>query len=137
MVLHCPRDNKQMVIREAEGHIGHVCPACKGVWLPYKFLRSIQLSHQYSAELFLEELKNGQPCHSTLQCPERCGILGCSKTLQGITLDVCQDCGGVWFDRDELKDMLRTFPKYPEPPGMAKQVAADIGLGLLLSIFIG
>jgi Zn-finger nucleic acid-binding protein len=31
-------------------------------------------------------------------------------TVEGVQLDICDGCGGVWFDADELKQLLRRGP---------------------------
>lgn len=135
MAQYCPRDNHEMVVREAEGHIGYVCSECKGIWLSQTFLKSIKYTYHYSAENFLEELKAGQAQHSTLKCPRGCGSMVCTKA-NDMSIDRCDSCMGVWFDRDELQSWLAKLTKQPDPSGMVKGAAADIGLSMLLSIFI-
>ena len=34
--------------------------------------------------------------------------------FQGIEVDVCQKCGGVWFDRSELDDVMREAMVQPQ-----------------------
>ncbi len=50
-----------------------------------------------------------------MTCP-RCGTrtLNSVDTVEGPTLDFCRDCGGVWFDRDELSAFL-SWKRMPEP----------------------
>lgn len=41
----------------------------------------------------------------TLKCPV-CRVPGFVVEYQGVELDLCPDCGGVWFDRGELELVL-------------------------------
>ena len=41
----------------------------------------------------------------TLQCP-KCNVPGFVVEYEGVELDMCPDCGGIWFDRGELDLVL-------------------------------
>jgi len=43
---------------------------------------------------------------STMNCP-RCGDSLKEDDYDGITVDSCQKCGGVWFDSGELEKRLQ------------------------------
>jgi Zn-finger nucleic acid-binding protein len=34
--------------------------------------------------------------------------------FQGIEVDVCRECGGIWFDRGELDDVMREALATPQ-----------------------
>lgn len=53
-----------------------------------------------------------------MRCPECYTVfLTEKKTPNGkVTLDVCERCGGVWFDRGELHDVLDATEKKPRVP---------------------
>jgi hypothetical protein len=40
----------------------------------------------------------------TLGCPQ-CGVAFEQRTTQGVTIDYCPDCGGVWLDPGELGEL--------------------------------
>mgnify|MGYP006436422485 CR=1 FL=1 len=42
-----------------------------------------------------------------LRCP-RCHSGMTAETVDGLELDVCYGCGGIWYDRDELKARLKS-----------------------------
>ncbi|MFA7237843.1 MAG: zf-TFIIB domain-containing protein [Phycisphaeraceae bacterium] len=57
-----------------------------------------------------------------MRCPECYTVfLTERKTRDGkVTLDVCEHCGGVWFDRGELHDVLDAAEKKPRVPSDAE-----------------
>lgn len=42
-------------------------------------------------------------------CPD-CGALLVARLHEGITLDVCPSCAGVWFEQGELKALIQQDP---------------------------
>jgi Zn-finger nucleic acid-binding protein len=53
-------------------------------------------------------------------CP-RCGVGLAMTERQGIEIDYCPQCRGVWLDRGELDKILERSATAPEPPGPAAQ----------------
>ena len=49
---------------------------------------------------------------SQLHCPKCSGSLE-NYTFQGFALDRCQNCGGIWMDKGELEDIVRTLTRGP------------------------
>lgn len=43
--------------------------------------------------------------HLPLKCP-RCSASLEAQILDGVELDICMDCGGAWYDREELEQRL-------------------------------
>lgn len=39
-----------------------------------------------------------------------------SHQIGGVTVDICRNCGGIWFDKDELRDTLSILKKSSEDP---------------------
>ena len=41
-----------------------------------------------------------------IECPGCTSVM--EKTVvEGVTIDICPDCGGMWFDRGELEELLQ------------------------------
>lgn len=54
-------------------------------------------------------------------CPS-CGASLVRSHRQGVEIDTCPDCRGVWLDRGELDKILRLeSPPATAPPGPASQ----------------
>lgn len=98
------------------------CPRCGGIWFELGEVQ--QLRHRHSSQLWERISRLPSPartlchsCHAPLEralqsCPA-CGSLNtiecpsCQEPLtlhmhEGIRLDVCAKCRGVWFDHAEL-----------------------------------
>jgi Zn-finger nucleic acid-binding protein len=39
-----------------------------------------------------------------MHCP-KCGIVLNNKTIEGVEVDECRKCEGIWFDKDELRQI--------------------------------
>ena len=75
-----------------------VCPKCKGIWLDKgelgKFLKDRKLTNYLTKHI-------GTKSRSPMVCP-RCGMTMDVEKAEGIEVDVCLSCGGVWLDQGEL-----------------------------------
>ncbi|UCG87241.1 MAG: zf-TFIIB domain-containing protein [Gemmatimonadota bacterium] len=111
------------------------CRRCGGVWFDAGEVRALRQVRPkgLGGAVELRETAFRMPCHSCLtamnrdaqQCPA-CGwknLLNCPKCQQrmermerdGLTLDACRSCRGVWFDNHELAqiwnmEMRRNLP---------------------------
>ncbi len=45
-----------------------------------------------------------------IDCP-RCGKQMVKKTRQGVTIDKCMNCGGIWLDKGEIFKILHALEK--------------------------
>jgi hypothetical protein len=41
---------------------------------------------------------------SSMKCP-RCGATLAESKLEGVSIDTCENCGGVWLDSGELQQL--------------------------------
>jgi len=63
-------------------------------------------------EKLKQQLRRVDDQKPKLQCP-KCSGTWESYMIQGIALDRCQHCGGVWMDKGELDAVLRKFSRSP------------------------
>ena len=55
-----------------------------------------------------------------MKCP-RCYVqLGGVRTEEGVSVDFCRDCGGVWLDEGELSQLLNMVGASPQLPTTSK-----------------
>jgi Zn-finger nucleic acid-binding protein len=113
MNKRCPVDEVALIINSHEGHIGYVCNSCKGVWVPLKFLSTIENLREFDEKLFIDKLKENKTTFSDRKCPDKCGVL--TIVVKGnVEIDWCENCNGTWFDVNELKYILQEYPRSKE-----------------------
>lgn len=98
MTRSCPRD-KAPLREERAGRVNvDVCPECQGV-----FLDGIEVERVIGDVKLVLELSHMQgKVQEDLRCPA-CDATMSLNTIDGITLDHCRVCLGVWLDRGELE----------------------------------
>ena len=66
--------------------------------------------NQEAIEKLREKMKVSQEAKaagiSSMQCPRCDGKLN-ESTFEGVTIDTCEKCGGVWLDSGELEQLTR------------------------------
>src|SRR5262249_32307417 len=70
-------------------------------------------------EKLKQELKKVDKESSRVRCPKCPGHLE-TYTFQGIALDRCQSCGGIWMDKGELEAVIREVTRGPLGGGIDK-----------------
>jgi Zn-finger nucleic acid-binding protein/ribosomal protein L40E len=108
----CPRDGETLADQDVFGDrtpVG-VCPRCVGVLVPWSQARrlferkSLTLSDIHS---LVQQAERKAP----LRAPVTCTACGDSPlksfSVKGIELDLCEACGHVWFDRQELSRLTQ------------------------------
>jgi Zn-finger nucleic acid-binding protein len=134
--MRCPHDQTNLSIRDTEGHIGFVCLTCRGAWLPEKYLQSIQYTHTFSYADFMRAVEKSTTAPTESKCPSGCGTLKKTSWL-GASINRCEECHGVWFDRGEVQALLAQLPRVQaSAKGTAGYVAGDIGANTLMWILI-
>ena len=58
------------------------------------------------------QLRKVENREAQLHCPKCPGILE-TYTFQGVSLDRCRKCGGVWMDKGELEGVVRKLIRGP------------------------
>jgi len=100
---------------EYDGEQVQVCPQCQGEWLAAGELKRILDHHDevftaeeiasiegVNKEVFTAEKDD----HDELDCPECAGIRMVHFNYgdtSGIILHKCEQCGGIWMDKDQLR----------------------------------
>ncbi len=55
-----------------------------------------------------------------MKCP-KCGADLITETLQGVQIDRCPECSGIWLDHGELDTLMKH-----EDPGVFRRVLSDV-----------
>jgi hypothetical protein len=70
------------------------------------------------------QLKPVEKSGDALHCPKCSGILD-SYSFEGIILDRCQKCEGIWMDKGELEAVIRKITRGPLGAWIDKLTAKD------------
>ena len=63
-------------------------------------------------EKLKSQLRKVEKQEGEFHCPKCPGVLE-TYTFQGVTLDRCHQCGGVWMDNGELETVVRKLTRGP------------------------
>ncbi|MDY7095183.1 MAG: zf-TFIIB domain-containing protein [Acidobacteriota bacterium] len=100
----CPKCNENMVLETIKGFEVEQCPQCKGHWLDRVTVSGIldQTGSPFAAAAFETSLSQLARRDTDLACPH-CeeGHLACAE-LQGVGVEICATCLGIFFDLGEV-----------------------------------
>jgi Zn-finger nucleic acid-binding protein len=106
--MNCPACKNSMVILELNQVEIDYCTNCKGIWLDRGELDLIfstadkkEIAKSFSAKTEFDEVKRRCPI-----CKKKMDKVEFENT--GIILDRCTNNHGLWFDRGELKSLLKS-----------------------------
>jgi Zn-finger nucleic acid-binding protein len=121
----CPKDGSPL--RQAETKLSATahCSQCKGTWVPGQRVLTT-LGH-------IPDPKVKGPL-TTLQCPDDGSYLQ-RLHHEGVELDVCSTCYGVWLDAGEIRQLdIARLKGVPEVS--AEDVVFDVGPAFYASWFV-
>lgn len=95
--MHCPRDATPLKPFTIDGITTDSCPTCRGVWLDATELTRVTNDDE------LEQLARARTQAGTLSCP-RCAAKLHAARIEGVEVDPCPSCRGVWLDAGELRE---------------------------------
>lgn len=130
MIAVCPRCDVALVVLSWNGMDVDVCPSCRGIWLDQGELEELLVLTGARADDPLLAFQQAKGCpsrspraHLCPRCDTRLKEVNACRTPSGdpLHVDRCPRGHGLWFDRDELRLLLESFP--PEC-GVSRTVAA-------------
>ena len=82
------------------------CPEGDGFWLQGRELSKLQILMEWHRGLIKPKPQEPQvEPSSERNCP-RCRQKMLKKEYEGVSIDICEKCGGIWMDKDELYHVL-------------------------------
>lgn len=111
--MNCPKCNIELGVYNRNGLNIRYCKTCKSMWISFPTLQKISemldLKQPILNPVELQGLKIKEELRT---CPS------CEKTMEkvffnGIIVDKCVACNGVWFDNGELSKYFSLFMKNP------------------------
>lgn len=109
--MNCPKCNLELEVLKVKGVNIVYCKECKGMWIKYPTLKKIADMLDLKSEIInpveMETINVKEESRTCLEC---------SKTMEkvyfnGIIVDKCTTCNGIWFDNGELSKYFRLFMK--------------------------
>jgi len=131
--MKCPVDKEILKTEQAYGQTIDVCPNCHGVWFDYEELGKITEKFDFGDFKDFKKWKGiiieGEPSKSHWQEPVRTCQRDYSEmkrhTFAGdskIHIDRCIQCGGFWFDGEDITRLIEYF----EPNKVAEAMGRAI-----------
>lgn len=107
--LNCPACDRELQVRSFSGiEVDECRSGCRGIWLDHGELGRLAMLYK-PPERLLKILPQFQDLkirpEGTRPCP-RCGEILVVNTVQGIRIDLCARCRGMWLDQGELNRLL-------------------------------
>jgi len=112
MVPVCPKCDTGLFILHFRGVDVDFCERCRGLWLDAGELEELMARTGAAADdplLKFQSQPGSIPAGRKHLCP-RCDEPLREINLQTLTLDRCPRGHGLWFDADELRQLLEMFP---------------------------
>jgi len=135
MDLRCPGDGNYLALSTAEGHAGHRCPKCEGLWLPAALLDSMAKARRFEIAPLHAKLATLAHGERVLPCPE--GHRLSRLEYRTLEIDWCADCHGIWFDAGELRRLIDIHPdEGPAPASAAAAATTDLAANAALAALL-
>ena len=109
----CPKCNVALETLRIKSVTVYYCKTCKAMWVSFPMLKKLGAMLDLKTELLNPvEMESINVKEAPRACPE------CTKSMDkvyfnGILVDKCSECNGVWFDNGELSKYFAFFMKNP------------------------
>jgi Zn-finger nucleic acid-binding protein len=106
-VRPCPRDGETLTSQAIGPARPFVCSRCNGLWLSRGDLESFLDSPYETWKLPPAEgrpIALGYPATARCLCPA--GADMSTVTRDGVWIDICPECGGIWLDGGEIQRLV-------------------------------
>ena len=117
MIAVCPKCDVKLLLLHFQGLEVDFCERCRGIWLDDGELEALLDPHWNKAgNPLLEALRQSGagaagPKHLCPRCDRRLHEITLRRDgPTALTLDRCPRGHGIWFDADELQQLLEAFP---------------------------
>ena len=106
MSRECPRCHVKLEIVYDKDIELDECSQCGGLWFDPNELNKIIGGEKSVEGMIFVSNKLGEQ----LRCPD-CNIPMEYCTVEGVTVDICQECEGIWLDYGELELLKAKMPQ--------------------------
>ena len=114
--MKCPRCAGEMETTEQEGIRSSTCPSCNGAWISGASLHRLFAREEDTPHIeeALDTILSLDFRDGKLPCPTCRGRRLQTLEVEGVELDYCTGCKGLFFDPGELEQVFpSTYRKTP------------------------
>ena len=104
--MKCPRDDSKLNINSREGIVGYCCDECNGIFLKGSYMKAFKIN--FKTKVLEYRFKIPTNTESDLLC-SHCNRQMLTSYIDDIEIDICKHCQGVWFDKSEVKDIIKQY----------------------------
>lgn len=109
--MRCPRDYSLLKYVIKQQGAGYSCQECDGIFYENKHVESFK--YNFQTDILEKIFQAGDKLiQSELICP-RCSIAMFIAKFKDFEIDFCNNCHGIWFDRNEVIKVIECYGKYP------------------------
>lgn len=105
--MKCPRCHASMVEKEVPNGHNHSyfsCEECGGLWLPFVATQKLLRKDFVDVSIYRHSVSEGGCCPSDGSTMALCAY-------DGLEIDVCKECLGVWLDPKEYEQTVKIAKK--------------------------
>ncbi len=131
--MDCPRCKEKMEQTLTKGIGTHTCFYCNGTWIDSSSFKNI-LENEHNTSLqtgIKRSFHSLKARNESRYCPECNNQQLFQIIVQGVELDLCQECIGIFFDEGELKELLPQLETKSNETGVGSYL---VGEGLFWAI---
>ena len=134
--MDCPKCRERIEVKKRNGVVLYSCLYCEGTWLPKESLERLYKasSDKYGAHRIAQLKNESKESATPLKCPACVEKKLRVILVKRVELDICIECGGVFFDAGEMDTLIKK-PKLKSEAGVAEYVATE-GLFWIIIGFI-
>ncbi len=113
--MKCAKCHEELTVKTFNDVKIQYCPSCKGVWVKFPILEKLAANLDLKSPLLNPaELNPVKIKEDIRSCPD-CGKDMDKVYFNGVIVDKCSDCNGIYFDNGELSKFFNTFLKKQVP----------------------
>ena len=107
-MMNCPRCAEAMEVVERDDIRSHICPSCNGAWISGASLHRLFAREEDAPHIeeALETIMSFDFRDGRLPCPTCQGKRLQTLEVDGVELDYCVSCKGLFFDPGELEQVF-------------------------------
>lgn len=132
--MNCPNCESRLKENKIQMYEVFSCDNCNGVWVPGNQIERILREHSMPPSMnALPVLKEGGAEFDTKRlCSKHRKIKLKAYSIKGVEIDICNECNGVFFDKNKFEEVFRSQEK-----STSTKVVEYSALEIVFQIFMG
>ena len=125
----CPADKSILQTHDGGGPQIHFCELCHGIWLDREQLVRMVRNPTGTVVPSKPTAPVRLPASGARACPDCAGSVLTARIVDGVEIDVCPRCHGIWLDSGELDLIVARYRRKQRSAAVANNgsdILADI-----------